>query len=203
MALSLLAGSLTGYVAPLVPARMPMRAEAPQMIKSKAIPFLEAPPLLDGSMPGDRGFDPFNLSEGIDIKWLREAELKHGRVCMMAWAGWVAVDLGFRAPGAPDVSSLQAHDAAVKSGLMLFLLGLVGCFEAVSYPAIADMMSGETDREPGDFSLDPFNWAKGDKLRMRQEQELEHGRLAMLAFSGVVTQSALFEVGFPYQSFGN
>jgi len=202
MALALAFQASAGYVAPLVPARALARAEAPQMIKSKAIPFLEAPPLLDGSMPGDRGFDPFDLSSGIDIKWLREAELKHGRVCMIAWAGWVAVDLGLIAPGAPKVSSLEAHDAAVKSGAMLFLLGLIGCFEAVSYPAVADMMSGESDREPGDFCLDPFGWAKGDKLRMRQEQELEHGRLAMLAFSGVVTQSALFNVGFPYQSFG-
>jgi len=32
--------------------------------------------------------------------------------------------------------------------------------------------------------------------------EIVHCRLGMLAFSGVVTQSALFNVGFPYQSFG-
>ena len=30
------------------------------------------------------------------------------------------------------------------------------------------------------------------------EVELTHCRAAMLAFSGMVTQSALFETGFPY-----
>lgn len=193
-----LTAAALSYNAPLVPARAPMRSDVPQMIKSQALPFLEAPPNLDGSMPGDKGFDPLDLSSGIDLKWMREAELKHGRVCMLAVTGYITVDLGVLAPGAPAVSSLEAHDVCVKSGFMLFLLGLVGVFEAISYPAIADMMSGETDRTPGDFKLDPLGWAKGDKLLKRQNQELEHCRLAMLAFSGVVTQSAMFNEGFPY-----
>ena len=41
---------------------------------------------------------------------------------MLAFAGWVAVDLGFRVPFAPDVSSLYAHDACVERGPMLGLL---------------------------------------------------------------------------------
>ena len=41
---------------------------------------------------------------------------------MLAVAGWVAVDLGFRVPFAPDVSSLYAHDACVERGPMLGLL---------------------------------------------------------------------------------
>jgi len=50
------------------------------------MPFLEQPKNLDGSMAGDVGFDPLGLSEiddlGIDLYWLREAELKHGRVAI-------------------------------------------------------------------------------------------------------------------------
>lgn len=59
---------------------------------------------LDGSLPGDVGFDPLRLSE-LDwnmaeiiipaaswaatpelpmLYWMREAELKHGRLCMLA-----------------------------------------------------------------------------------------------------------------------
>ena len=30
------------------------------------------------------------------MDYLREAEIKHGRICMLAWTGWVAVDLGAR-----------------------------------------------------------------------------------------------------------
>ena len=37
----------------------------------------------DGRAPGDRGFDPLYFSDFLDIKWLREAELKHGRICML------------------------------------------------------------------------------------------------------------------------
>ena len=32
---------------------------------------------------------------------MREAEIKHGRVAMLATAGWLAVDFGFKLPGAP------------------------------------------------------------------------------------------------------
>ena len=74
---------------------------------------------------------------------------------------------------------------------MLLLLGVVGVFEALSYSAIAEMMTGETDREPGDYNLDPFKWAVGDKKARMQLAEINHCRLAMMAFSGVVTQSAL------------
>jgi hypothetical protein len=58
---------------------------------SKALPFLKQPPLLDGTMAGDAGFDPLGLSQiddvGIDLYWLREAELKHSR-CDMAGVEW-------------------------------------------------------------------------------------------------------------------
>lgn len=55
--------------------------------KSKAMPFLSQPANLDGSMPGDVGFDPLGITSVFDVKWMREAELKHGRICMLAVAG--------------------------------------------------------------------------------------------------------------------
>ena len=33
------------------------------------------------------------------LDWMREAELKHGRMTMLAVLGWVSVDLGMRFPG--------------------------------------------------------------------------------------------------------
>lgn len=51
---------------------------------SKAVPFLSAPPCQSSKLAGaETGFDPLYLSEYIDIKWAREAELKHGRICML------------------------------------------------------------------------------------------------------------------------
>ena len=68
----------------------------------------------------------------VPLAWSREAELKHARVCMLAVAGWVAVDLGFRVPFAPEVSSLYAHDAAVEKGPMLGMLIPIAAIEVLA-----------------------------------------------------------------------
>jgi hypothetical protein len=49
-----------------------------------AMPFLTAASCQSSGLPGAAtGFDPLYLSDFMDIKWLREAELKHGRICML------------------------------------------------------------------------------------------------------------------------
>lgn len=176
------------------------RVEPTMMAKSRSLPFLETPAHCDGTYAGDAGFDPLNFGGLYSIKWMREAEVKHGRVCMLATLGFVTVDSGILAPGAPAVSSVAAHDVAVKSGHMLFLLFVVGIFEALSYNAIAEMMSGETDREPGDYGIGwkfckPGDTATQEKYKLA---EITHCRAAMLGFSGMVTGSALNDMGFPY-----
>ena len=71
------------------------RSAAPQMVKSESLPFMEEPAHLSG-MVGNVGFDPMGLSTPQNIKWMREAELKHGRVCMLAVVGYIVVDKGLR-----------------------------------------------------------------------------------------------------------
>merc|ERR1719223_2365992 len=80
-------------------------------------------------MTDDKGFAPLNLGAGFNLKYLREAELTHGRICMLAFIGYVTVDLGNTWPGAPKVSSLAAHDAAVQNGSMMALLLTIGLME--------------------------------------------------------------------------
>jgi hypothetical protein len=147
------------------------------------------PPSLAGSMAGDIGFDPLQISDLIPLNWAREAELKHARVCMLAVAGWVTVDLGFRVPFAPAVGSLQAHDATVEKGTMLGLLILAGIPKAFQLLNDPDAAAG------GDYKFDPLGFGGG---KMMEEKELANGRIAMLAFSGIVTQSVLTGNGFPY-----
>jgi hypothetical protein len=171
------------------------------MAKSEALPFLECPAHLDGSYVGDHGFDPLNIGGQYNMKYMREAELKHGRVCMLAWLGYIVVDTGFTVPFAPKVSSYLAHDATVKSGNMLFLLFVIGAFEALSYNAIAEMLSGETDRKPGDYGIPPRFCKEGDTATYAKYElaEITHCRAAMLGFAGVVTQAAKFDsLPFPY-----
>jgi hypothetical protein len=189
--------------------------------RSASLPFLPRPAALDGSMVGDVGFDPFYLSSipknfagfiqppsweatgGIStLYWMREAELKHGRVAMLAVAGWVATDYGMRFPGGPyaDIANAySAHDTLVVQGSMPFMLMCVGFIEFCSSAALVQVSKGELDREAGDFNWDPLNFSKGKKVTDAMKlKELKNGRLAMLAFGGIATQTALGHVDFPY-----
>merc|ERR1719478_751941 len=172
------------------------------MAKSRALPWSESPAHLAG-MIGNVGFDPLSLSTPQNIKWMREAELKHGRMTMLAWTGYVAVDLGLKLPGAKyaALTSYTAHQGTADYELF-FLLLLVGTAETIGFKQIYDMMDG-ADRDAGDFGFDPLMLLKGNEVQYK-EAELVHGRAAMLAFSAVVTQGAMndaFGVGsqtFPY-----
>lgn len=55
---------------------------------SKSLPFLKKPKNLEG-LVGNVEFDPLGFSDNFDVKFLREAELKHGRVSMLAVVGWL------------------------------------------------------------------------------------------------------------------
>jgi hypothetical protein len=54
---------------------------------SEAVPFLEKPPMLDGKMAGDVGFDPMGFSNNYDMKWLRVLLHSYGwvRMCLLAF----------------------------------------------------------------------------------------------------------------------
>lgn len=199
--------------------------------RSASLPFLPRPVNLDGSMVGDVGFDPFYLSsipknfagfiqppsweetEGIPtLYWMREAELKHGRVAMLAWFGWLATDGAFgismRFPG--DIYSVEnipnaynAHNILVEQGSMAFLLWAVAMVEFCTGAALVQVSKGELDREAGDFGLDPLQFLKGkdaEETNRMKTREVLNGRLAMLAFSAVATQTALGAdtQNFPY-----
>ena len=94
--------------------------------RSKAMPFLLRPANLDESMvreplltetpltlhqPGYKGFDPLGLASinelGLDAYWMREAELKHCRLAMLAVVGLLAQGAGFVVPGMVTLSSLE------------------------------------------------------------------------------------------------
>lgn len=79
------------------------------------------------------------------------------------------------------------------------LLLLVSILEFANGAAIFDQSKG-SGRLPGDFSFDPLGFGKDAKARERYAtSEIKNGRLAMLAFSGIVTQAAVFpDKAFPF-----
>lgn len=171
--------------------------------KSEALPFLPYPENLEGYV-GDVGFDPLRFSDFAPMDFLREAELKHGRICMMAWLGFCAVDMGAKIYPFPEayegLTSVTAHDALVEQGAMGQMFLWFGLVETIALVALIQMLEGN-GREPGDFGLDPLGFLQGkseEEVNRMKLRELKNGRLAMLAFSGVVTQAVLTQGPFPY-----
>ena len=51
-------------------------------------PGNDPPAWLDGSLPGDYGFDPLGFgSDPETLRWMADAEVIHGRFAMMGTAG--------------------------------------------------------------------------------------------------------------------
>lgn len=79
-------------------------ANISMMAKSKSVPFMDEPPALAG-YAANYGFDPLYITSWLDIKWLRESEIKHGRICMLAVVGWFVQEF-FQFPFYPGAPAL-------------------------------------------------------------------------------------------------
>mmetsp|Transcript_34273 Transcript_34273/g.63930 ORF Transcript_34273/g.63930 Transcript_34273/m.63930 type:complete len:134 (+) Transcript_34273:313-714(+) len=131
---------------------------------------------------------------------MREAELKHGRIAMLAWLGLVVPDF-VRLPGekfsfeAVPVS-IDAHEAfrgatGVNAQILFWII-------VVEFCCAKKVFEWNSVECAGDYGL--TNWFPEDEegqKRMRLA-ELKNGRLAMLAFAGAVTQAALTRHPFPW-----
>merc|ERR1712154_470922 len=144
------------------------------------------------------------MGDFVPVDFLREAELKHARICMLGYVGFVAVDMGFKIYPFPEayegLTSITAHDALVEQGAMGQMFLWFGLVETVATVALIQMLEGN-GREPGDFGLDPLGFLKDKseaEVNRMKLRELKNGRLAMLAFSGACTQAVLSGNGFPY-----
>lgn len=183
------------------------KAVKPKQVKknvpmSEAIPFQERPAKLDGSLIGDIGFDPLGLSNLWDLNWLRAAELKHGRVGMLASLGFI-VQESYRLPGPvsnPELFTVAKNPIeALSTAPPLGLAQIVGvCFliELATSSALLntqafdenDPRSGlatQSDISPGDLGWDPAGLAANGVKPEYAIAELKHARLGMLGAAGV------------------
>ena len=120
---------------------------------------------------------------------------------MLAVLGVLVPAIGFHLPGDEhNVGLVEAHDAAVKTGAMNQILLWTSLFEIISVKAISQMNEG-SGRKPGSFGFDPLNLSAGKPQSVQDKYslaELKNGRLAMLAFSGMITQAVLTGKEFPF-----
>lgn len=156
---------------------------------SKSLPFLPRPEKLDGSMAGDVGFDPMGLSEiQEDLIYARWAELKHGRIAMLAIVGLVTEEY-IHLPGeAYQNSDPFGAVSSVGLGVNIQILLAIGIIELSNFYKHYD------GSEPGDLG-----WTAGllkgksaEEIMKVKEQEVTHCRLAMIAITGASVQTLIF-----------
>jgi light-harvesting complex I chlorophyll a/b binding protein 1 len=157
---------------------------------SGSLPFLVKPDKLDGSMAGDVGFDPMGLSDiQSDLKYARWAELKHGRMCMLAISGMIWQEYLPHFPGEAYTSTdpLGAV-AAVGFAPNLQIFMTIGIIELTTFA------KHYGEGEPGDIGWDFQGLTlKSDAAKKTMmEKEITHCRLAMIAFTGAMTQTLIF-----------
>jgi hypothetical protein len=199
----------------------PKKAAAPTSgtIPSKALPYDLAPAALDGSLPGDVGFDPVFLTSKADlmadyynnlsflgnpglsgIEWYREVELIHGRIAQMAVLGFIIPGF-FRIGGLEDISSnpITAIGEIPNAGIPQILI-FMSIMELLRIKRIKKLGSSYT---PGDFGwgqgegrYNPFNFNyTPEQYFEKQVQETKHGRLAMVAVLGLFLQAQNSGIG--------
>jgi len=168
---------------------------------SPSLPFLPRPALLDGTLPGDRGFDPFNFaSDANALRWQRKAELKHARLAMLAAFGWPMAELLHKniadAFGlAPLLASNDRVPSILNDGLIhahfpAFWIATIAAAAALEISeSVAENVASKLD--PTDYGFDPLNFLGGKtdgQKRFMHEAEVFNGRLGMLAIATFAAQ---------------
>eukprot|EP00929_Paragymnodinium_shiwhaense_P028232 TRINITY_DN1640_c0_g1_i3.p1 TRINITY_DN1640_c0_g1~~TRINITY_DN1640_c0_g1_i3.p1 ORF type:complete len:327 (+),score=81.92 TRINITY_DN1640_c0_g1_i3:90-1070(+) len=166
----------------------------------------------------DAGFDPLNLATtespfGGKVNPqetyfnYREAEVKHGRLAMLATLGWLSSEefgpslarqLGLKDLLAPG----ELAPSLVNGGLgnlPIWFLPSIGLISGlIDRKAPKPELYGKA-RVPGDVGFDPLGLQQGLKLQSGYDvlhlhnAEVKHGRAAMLGITGFVLQEFLFK----------
>jgi Chlorophyll A-B binding protein len=111
----------------------------------------------------------------LSARFLQEAELKHGRICMLAALGML-VQEQFTFGGAyfPKMLPIDAHNFYIQTGGMAQIIAAIFFIEAISCYALRETMAG--NRAPGDFSFDPLGLGKdGTTFKKLQVNEIKNG----------------------------
>jgi hypothetical protein len=205
---SMNAQKIKGIVANMDPQNRAMVARAQQMVIDKA-EDLEA-----GIFAPLGFFDPLGISVNKPpgkLLFYREAELKHGRVCMLASLGFLVGEQFHPLFGGNiDVPSYIAFQETPLQKFWILVSVAIAIPEIIfSIPTFANPAPTETPttnvgtykdkdtwtmkedgRIPGDLGWDPLGLKPTDPeaLLDMQNKELAHARLAMISMAGMVAQ---------------
>jgi len=125
------------------------------------------------------------------LVYFREAELKHGRIGMLATFGVIVGEAFSPMLGSPDANTPMV-ELWLKSPPVPYDKFWGAAFVAVAFAELAQMNHKEWGDSSmvGDMGWDPLglNPKKESEFLSIQNKELNNGRLAMLAMSGIIAQ---------------
>merc|ERR1719393_1090985 len=196
MALSLAVVNVPAFNLPFAPA--PKKASAPPAFAFGLPGNFNA---LGGS---ELNWDPAGFLEGkteVEVNRYRECELTHGRVGMLASAGFLVQEKFhplFSGDGGPAIDQIPQ----LPVWLWAVMAGGIGLAESKRISIAFRELDGtklkaETALKPGytpgDLGFDPLSLAPTDAAEFRemQEKELAHARLGMIAAAGFLAQEAV------------
>jgi light-harvesting complex II chlorophyll a/b binding protein 4 len=223
----------------------------PGPLKAQFVPaYLKtAPSYLDGSIPGDIGFDPWGLvalanpSQATDafartakardeqmlamepeqqqqkLAWMAESELKHGRLAMLAAAGWPIAEL-YSGDFLHGSGGTDGRAPSLFNGHLLdylpFLVIIFGPLAFLEFTArgkpdaqrlgvggdygFDPMGLAGPQKPPGAFPFESFMGSKTpiDGVRYAKDMdamkiaEIKNGRVAMMGITGMAVQETLW-----------
>jgi len=149
-------------------------------------------------------FDPAGFLKGkseLEVNRYREAELTHGRVGMLASAGFL-VQEKFHPLFSGDGGAAIDQIPQLPVWLWVVMGGGIAAAESYRINIAFRELDGEKLKAetalkpgyvPGDLAFDPLNLAPEDpaEFALMQEKELAHARLGMIAAAGFLAQEAV------------
>lgn len=128
-------------------------------------------------------FKQFVVAKGVQPAFLREAELKHSRLAMVAA---VVLPLTEQFSDKVGIYFFQDNPEFVELGLfIMFVSEFSSMFRGWENPLVKPFTLKE-DYQPGDFGL-TFGVNEGT-LGDKMDKELNNGRLAMIGILGMMAQ---------------
>jgi hypothetical protein len=155
-------------------------------------------------------FDPFGQLSGEDqsrFDRLRYVEIKHGRICQLAFLGQVTTRAGIHLPGDIDysghafssypngVAALFGPDSIPTAGLvqMIAFIGVLECAFMKDVPGTGNEFVGDFRNGYIDFGWDTFS--EEEKLQKRAV-ELNNGRAAQMGILGLMVHELIVPLGY-------
>jgi hypothetical protein len=143
--------------------------------------------------------DPLGFGEKASperLRWFREAELKHGRVAMLAAVGFLVGEnpilRDVLIPGKAGSNGLASNtftDHQLDLFWYPFVAG-IGALEVLffdKFESVLDLKLKD-DYAVGDLGFDPLGLKTDENFAEKRTKELQNGRLAMLAIAGFNAQ---------------